>query len=340
MRGYISAALGITVAAVLVSTSPAVTQGTGASGKTPAPTEARVVIASLEVDRLESSGKILSRLLSVATYQDGQYRDARVSGADPDDVRRLAHRSILNSVKQFSIYLRGEKVGDMHIDRVDAAEFCSDSALAGFGTITWSKSPDFASASPVKLPTGETIRSLRFDATSPALRAPESFLRDRILTAKQRESLIAVAKSALKEATSRRWEGVSRVIPHGEVELKIIDVIDVTRDGTPEFVAVFDAPLREPKADYPGVRSPWMRMLLVVSLPASGGASILLHLPTLIGLDEQSQSYTFLSALDPGDNGVADILLLHEYYESARYEVFALRQSRFNRVFAGEIWGC
>lgn len=158
-------------------------------------------------------------------------------------MRRVAHRSILSSVKQFSIYLRGEKVGDMHIDRVDAAQFCSDSAVAGFGAITWSKSLDFASAPPLKLPTGETIRSLRFDATFPALRAPESFFRDRILTTKQREPLIAVAESALKEAASRRWEGVSRVIPRGEVELKNIDVIDVTRDGTPEFVAVFDAPL-------------------------------------------------------------------------------------------------
>lgn len=83
-----------------------------------------------------------------------------------------------------------------------------------------------------------------------------------------------------------------------------------------------------------------MRMLLVVSLPPSGKASILLDLTTLIGLDEQSQSYTFLTALDPADIGLADTLLLHEYYESARYEVFAMRQGRFSRVFAGELWGC
>lgn len=71
---------------------------------------AQTVVASVEVDRVAGSGAILTRLLPVTVYRNGQYHEAAVSGDDERTVQGLAGRSSLNRVRDFAIYSARESV--------------------------------------------------------------------------------------------------------------------------------------------------------------------------------------------------------------------------------------
>lgn len=300
---------------------------------------AQIVVAAVEVDRVAGSGAILTRLLPTTVYRNGQYHEAAVTGDDARMVQGLADLSSLNRVRDFAIYARGERVGSMRIDRLAPWQVACTWALAGFGSISWRRPPDFRTAEPrVLFPANQEVRRLTLYATSPTLPTQSFFARRVAITEKERGALLAVGKSLLKQAANRKYEFVERVVPRGDILLRRVIPVDVNRDGRVEFVAEFEAPLVQPQVQADS--KPALRMLVVTSLSKDASASVLLHLATVFGYGDLSETYSLETVLDINGDAVGELLLLHSFYEAEGFEIFALRAGRFVRVFAGQKWGC
>lgn len=313
---------------------------------------ARVVAGFAEVDQAIRDGKIYARILPLLVWEGGRYRDVSLG----DELYRAGYstrvlrKSVLNRVKEFALYQAGKPVGRLRVRRIGIqADGCGPVVAAGYGSVAWTRIPDFSKgrgfAMAVNSRGGEAVdprertgyvetRQLRFDATSPRLRTQDFCFKNPTLTPAMKQAAEDVARKELAALVAgksgRRWG----IVPTGELQLTDADIIDIERDGIPEVVVRFVAPLREPRSDSPGFQY-GASLLHVVRMRANRTPSVLLSLPSLPAFARpgpESGDYKFITALDVAADGLAELLLSRTFHEAGSITVFEMNRGRLKEV--------
>ena len=126
-----------------------------------AATSQSTVLAVVDVFQIKGSGRVLAYVVPIAIHESGRYRSGELVGGGRKQIEVLMARSVLNRVREFSLYDGGEVVGTVNIERLAPIAAGCQGVVGGVGTLRWRKAPN--------LSRGES-RSISLDADyGPAL---------------------------------------------------------------------------------------------------------------------------------------------------------------------------
>lgn len=295
------------------------------------------VFAHLVVAKSLRTGSIHSYLFPVFLHERGRYRSARMQGppvAGDYGFKRVAQppkeidarASILNRVKQFTLYDSGIRTGHYYVERLEviAPSGCS-TELTGVGRPSWITVPDFQRGEPSYVNKNEEARLLGFFAVSGITAQHVRPIKPSALSAREKEFLTVIARKRLE-----RWAGYA---PRGTLKLKKAFRFDIDLDDKLEIAAMFAIPVTPPS----DCEHSCFDELHIPVVARTRPRLMNLNLPD----DVEPVEIDALGVIDVDGDGRAELLFGYGPPSGTNFDVYSSAKGGYQGVFReGRRYGC
>jgi len=260
-------------------------------------------------------------LVPVLSYQNGRYEPefAYYQEGDSTGLAAAERKSILQRTKNFSLYLRGQRIGSYKITRVAQAQLGCVRGIVGFGQ-----------TGGVAITDHQKLAALSGSAWT------QDFYRASGLTDKQRREIQGLARDLLP----KNLGGNQKTLVAGKPEIKEAESVDLDRDGRAELFVRVETPLRYETThdfDFRGM------VFMVLRQGAPRERRLVFSSVGILEMDGkkvQGEVLTFRTAVDLDGDGKAEVLVTSDEYESFDFELYGLRENRLVKLLRVPGWGC
>lgn len=292
-----------------------------------------------------------AELFPIALYINEQYVDASEDvtpfvriNFDPEQLVQLYDRkSLLSAIREFTVVSTDQSLGQFTVEALQPSQFSCSTLLTGTGQLEGTDAlPDLYAALPEDL-SGATSGLINGQTVDETWRGMIALSRYHALSATQNleepsdadlmPDLLAAAQPLLSEANAPSDQAAV---------VEQITRFDLNRDGYPEVFSTVRQGLAPESIPPDQVGQPG-NLTVYVNLWLSYTDGV----PTVIAREVipyefpvSRSPYEVVGALDITGDGIAEVVVQNNGYESTSFSIYEWQDTELQEVFSGASYGC
>lgn len=272
---------------------------------------------------------MVHEIYPVSLYSKGIYKDASVSSDSVKEGLNL----VLNEYKDFTIFQKGVKIGELQVTKIQKEDFDCNEILVGIGNANIS---------------GDTNKILPFDNPTRA----SSFKEGRDISYVMKH-LVALNSDSRTVKTQKRSSPLKTVLSqiqkdklleivkqkYGEhkiekkflrdIKIKTSKSYDLNGNGAIEHILITTIKVEDGIAN-----------LVIFAKIEDNNVVPLTYLFDIEYSNSWGKGYDLVDVLDIDGNGIPEVILEFGGYEVRYFEIYQFNQGKFQKVFSGAGYGC
>lgn len=264
-------------------------------------------------------------------------------------VRVAGKSSMLNAIKNFTVFNQGQPLGEFAVQQLNASQFACSTMLTGQGSFQAERSlQSVYDAIPADQSGGfsGTMNNREFDETwrwtlavSQTYPVKSDQSAPEAATDPQKQDLITLAQQEFSQ--NSKLEGIE-----GEVVVEQTAVVDLDQDGKPEvYGLVRKGPNPQSEASQTTSRSrdaaevTGAYLNLWLTYDQTQPKAIASQLTPYNAISAKPE-YNLLSTLDLNGDGIQEVIVKNNGYEGTSFGIYEYQQGQLQSVFNGAGYGC
>lgn len=305
-----------------------------------------VALFLVKKDNLQS--QLRGEIYPIALYVNGGYvdvsndvtREVRDNFSENILLRNIQSKSFLNAIKNFTVINQDQKLGEFTVNKLALSQFACTSMITGQGDFSGEASlQQIYEAIPDDRSGGfnGSIGKKQFDESWRWTIATSQYSSEKTAQPKlsqadetqYRKDLLDAGKTLIAQHPEAKQENV-----RGAETLEQFSVVDLNRDGRPEVFGI----VRKGNPDQLSDRSPIAYANLW--LDYTNGQPRVLSSQVQVNRFSSKPPYTLMDTIDLDNNGVEEVMVQHQGYESFNFGIYEYRNNQLTEVFNGAGYGC
>lgn len=340
---FFSLLLLVALSACTVSGGQQASQSPQPSNSPPESEQANLVaLFYLRKDNL--SNDLKAEIYPIAFLFNDRYVDASVDVTQrpgyPAAIEGAKQKSLLKSIRQFSVTQQGEQLGTFKVDKISPGRFQCSEILTGKGQFKQASLADIFERISLQHQEQERgyIDGKEFNQTLKwGLAISDYYPTTRPQTgpqvdqdqAKYRRDLLAIAQSSKSQPENKRDASLD------QPELVSLTVVDLDRDGNPEVFGKLRTTLA-PTGPEPQ-RTAYTGLWLTYK---NQQPQVLVDFRAKATEANWGNSFDLVGTTDITGNGIEEVIMKISGYESQSFGIYEYKNNALEKAFQGAGFGC